>query len=51
MRAAALSEFGAPEVLRETVVKDVEAGPGEVRVRVRAAGRLPPGYTDAARGA
>ncbi|MER7514098.1 NADP-dependent oxidoreductase [Streptomyces lavendulae] len=41
MRAAALTEFGAPEVLRETTVKDVEAGPGEVRVRVRAAGVLP----------
>ncbi|AZM94127.1 MULTISPECIES: NADP-dependent oxidoreductase [Streptomyces] len=41
MRAAALSEFGTPEVLRETTVKDVQAGPGEVRVRVRAAGVLP----------
>ena len=41
MRAAALSEFGAPEVLRETEVAEVRAGPGQVRVRVRAAGVLP----------
>jgi NADPH:quinone reductase-like Zn-dependent oxidoreductase len=41
MRAAALFEFGPPDVLRETTVPDVEAGPGELRVRVRAAGVLP----------
>ncbi|MEO3976588.1 NADP-dependent oxidoreductase [Streptomyces sp. CAU 1734] len=38
MKAAALTEFGGPEVLTLTEVPDPEAGPGQVRVRVRAAG-------------
>ncbi|MEE1929395.1 NADP-dependent oxidoreductase [Streptomyces sp. TRM 70351] len=41
MRAAALSGFGPPEVLRETDVEEPHAGSGQVRVRVRAAGVLP----------
>ncbi len=41
MRAAALSSFGPPEVLQLAEVADPQAGPGEVRVRVRAAGVLP----------
>ncbi|MCF6525776.1 NADP-dependent oxidoreductase [Streptomyces sp. JJ36] len=41
MRAATLDSFGPPEVLRETRLEEPQAGPGEVRVRVRAAGVLP----------
>ncbi|UED88094.1 NADP-dependent oxidoreductase [Streptomyces profundus] len=41
MRAAALTEFGPPEVLRVMEVADPRAGAGEVRVRVRAAGVQP----------
>lgn len=38
MRAIEISSFGAPEVLRETTRPDPVAGPGEVLVRVAAAG-------------
>lgn len=38
MKAAALTSFGGPEVLTLMEVDDPHAGPGEVRVRVRAAG-------------
>lgn len=38
MKAAALSSFGGPEVLKPTEVAEPQAGPGEVRVNVRAAG-------------
>lgn len=38
MKAAALSSFGGPEVLALMEVEEPQAGPGEVRVRVRAAG-------------
>ncbi|MGW7081743.1 NADP-dependent oxidoreductase [Streptomyces sp. NPDC054871] len=38
MKAAALSSFGGPEVLKLTDVAEPEAGPGQVRVRVRVAG-------------
>ncbi|MFF7265385.1 NADP-dependent oxidoreductase [Streptomyces sp. NPDC008159] len=41
MRAATLSSFGPPEVLEETTLKEPQAGPSQVRVRVRAAGVLP----------
>ncbi|WP_069814223.1 NADP-dependent oxidoreductase [Streptomyces sp. TP-A0874] len=41
MRAAALSSFGPPEVLRLTEVETPEAGSGQVRVRVKAAGVQP----------
>lgn len=41
MRAAAFSSFGAPEVLETVSVPTPQAGPGEVRVRVRAAGVQP----------
>lgn len=41
MRAAAFSEFGGPEVLRLMELPDPEAGPGQVRIRVRAAGVQP----------
>lgn len=41
MRAAAFSEFGGPEVLRLMEVPTPRAGPGQVRVRVRAAGVQP----------
>lgn len=37
MRAAIFSEFGGPEVIRVEEVADPEPGPGEVRLRVRAA--------------
>lgn len=38
MRAAAFHTFGGPEVLQVVEVATPEAGPGEVRVRVEAAG-------------
>lgn len=41
MRAAGFSEPGGPEVLRLLEVATPEAGPGQVRVRVRAAGVQP----------
>ncbi|WP_309054010.1 NADP-dependent oxidoreductase [Streptomyces sp.] len=41
MRAAAFSAFGGPEVLDTVSVPTPTAGPGEVRVRVRAAGVQP----------
>ncbi|ACZ90566.1 NADP-dependent oxidoreductase [Streptosporangium roseum] len=41
MRAAAFSEFGGPEVLRAMEIETPEAGEGQVRVRVRAAGVQP----------
>ncbi|MFI6324971.1 NADP-dependent oxidoreductase [Nonomuraea sp. NPDC050556] len=41
MRAAAFSEFGGPEVLRVMEVPTPQAGPGQVRVRVKAAGVQP----------
>lgn len=41
MRAAAFAEAGGPEVLKLTELPAPQAGPGEVRVRVRAAGVQP----------
>lgn len=41
MRAAIFSEFGGPEVLRVSEVDTPDAGAGQVRVRVRAAGVQP----------
>ncbi|MFI6604107.1 NADP-dependent oxidoreductase [Nonomuraea sp. NPDC050536] len=41
MNAAAFSEFGGPEVLRVMELEAPQAGPGQVRVRVRAAGVQP----------
>ncbi|MEV8638837.1 NADP-dependent oxidoreductase [Streptosporangium sp. NPDC051023] len=41
MKAAAFSEFGGPEVLRVVELPTPEAGEGQVRVRVRAAGVQP----------
>ncbi len=38
MRAVTFNEFGGPEVLMVTEVPDPEAGPGQIRVAVRAAG-------------
>ncbi|MFJ4342484.1 NADP-dependent oxidoreductase [Streptomyces sp. NPDC088915] len=38
MKAAALSSYGSPDVLRLTEVPEPQAGPGTVRIRVRAAG-------------
>ncbi|WP_019927760.1 NADP-dependent oxidoreductase [Nocardia sp. BMG111209] len=37
MRAIGLSEFGGPDVLREFELPEPEVGPGQVRIRVRAA--------------
>ena len=37
MRAVGLMEFGGPEVLHMVELPDPEVGPGEVRIRVRAA--------------
>ena len=41
MQAVVFEEFGGPEVLRTQDVTEPHAGPGEVRVRVRAAGVNP----------
>ncbi|MDH2430704.1 NADP-dependent oxidoreductase [Sphaerisporangium sp. TRM90804] len=41
MRAAAFATYGGPEVLRVMELDTPQAGPGEVRVRVRAAGVQP----------
>ena len=41
VRAVQLSEFGGPEQLRPGRVADPMAGPGQVRVAVRAAGVNP----------
>src|SRR5438045_2328345 len=41
MRAVLVSEFGGPEQLRPVRVADPAAGPGQVRVAVRAAGVNP----------
>lgn len=41
MRAAAFHEFGGPHVLKEVDLPAPHAGPGQVRVRVRAAGVQP----------
>jgi NADPH:quinone reductase-like Zn-dependent oxidoreductase len=41
MRAAGLTSFGPPEVLRVLELDEPQAGAGEIRVRVRAAGVLP----------
>jgi NADPH:quinone reductase-like Zn-dependent oxidoreductase len=41
VKAAAFSEFGGPEVLRLMEVPTPHAGPGQVRVRVKAAGVQP----------
>ncbi|MFB9475188.1 NADP-dependent oxidoreductase [Nonomuraea salmonea] len=56
MRAAAFTETGGPEVLKMMELPAPQAGPGQVRVRVRAAGVQPfdtairagwmPGYLD-----
>ena len=41
MKAIGLMEFGGPEVLRELTLPDREPGPGQVRIRVRAAAVSP----------
>ncbi|MFI9552301.1 NADP-dependent oxidoreductase [Nonomuraea endophytica] len=41
MKAAAFAEFGGPEVLKVMELPAPQAGPGQVRVRVRAAGVQP----------
>lgn len=41
MRAVVFEEFGGPEVLQAKDVKEPQAGPGEVRVAVKAAGVNP----------
>ncbi|MGY4688840.1 NADP-dependent oxidoreductase [Salibacterium sp. K-3] len=41
MRAAAFSSYGTPDVFRIMEFEDPQAGPGEVRVRIKAAGVLP----------
>ena len=41
MKAVAFTEFGGPEVLRVLDLPEPHAGPGQVRVRVRAAGVQP----------
>ncbi|MFG1947302.1 NADP-dependent oxidoreductase [Nonomuraea sp. NPDC048826] len=41
MRAAAFAEFGGPDVLRVMELPAPQAGPGQVRVRVRTAGVQP----------
>jgi NADPH:quinone reductase-like Zn-dependent oxidoreductase len=41
MKAAAFSSFGSPEVLQLMEIKTPQAGAGEVRVRVKAAGVQP----------
>ncbi|MER5645871.1 NADP-dependent oxidoreductase [Streptosporangium sp. NPDC002524] len=41
MKAAAFFEFGGPEVLRVTELPTPEAGEGQVRVRIKAAGVQP----------
>ncbi|GCD96843.1 NADP-dependent oxidoreductase [Embleya hyalina] len=41
MRAAALTEYGPPEVLRSVELPDPRVGPGQVRVRPRIAGVQP----------
>ncbi|WP_036720348.1 NADP-dependent oxidoreductase [Paenibacillus sp. JCM 10914] len=41
MRAMALASFGPPDVLQLTEIEAPQAGPGEVRVRIKAAGVLP----------
>lgn len=41
MKAAALGSFGPPEVLQLVELEEPHAGPGEVRVDVRAVGVLP----------
>ncbi len=41
MRAVVFSEYGGPEVLHETDLPEPQAGPGQVRIRVRAAGVNP----------
>lgn len=59
MRAIEITQFGAPEVLRETTRPDPVAGPGEVLIRVAASGvnrpdvlqrkglyPMPPGVSD-----
>jgi NADPH:quinone reductase-like Zn-dependent oxidoreductase len=38
MKAAAFASFGGPEVMRMIEVPDPQAGPGQVRVRVKTAG-------------
>lgn len=44
MRAMAFSKFGPPEVLRLTELVEPQAGAGEVRVRIKAAGVMPFDY-------
>lgn len=41
MRATVVTEFGGPEVLKVVELPTPEAGPGQVRVKVRAAGVQP----------
>lgn len=41
MKAAAIASFGPPEVLQITEIDNPQAGPGQIRVRVKAAGVQP----------
>src|SRR5258708_33512985 len=41
MRAVGVMTFGGPEMLKVVDVPEVHAGPGEVRIRVHAAGGNP----------
>lgn len=45
MRAIAVSEFGGPDALESVELPEPHAGPGEVRIRVRAAGVNPSDLT------
>jgi NADPH:quinone reductase-like Zn-dependent oxidoreductase len=45
MRAIGLTEFGGPEVLKVVDLQEPEPGPGEVRIRVHAAGVNPTDIT------
>jgi NADPH:quinone reductase-like Zn-dependent oxidoreductase len=44
MKAVSYAEYGGPEVLRVTDVEEPHAGPGQVRIAVRAAGVNPIDY-------
>lgn len=41
MKAVAFSEYGPPQVLQLIEMDDPQAGPGEVRIRIKAAGVMP----------
>ncbi|WP_195724312.1 hypothetical protein [Paenibacillus monticola] len=39
MKVIGLLKYGGPEVLETIEIKELHAGPGEVRIRVHAAGK------------